>query len=541
MENTNDLSSSIIALQKLDTLYADDLYMHTKLHTYIANNLPNVMKNIKETNENRICRNTELNNEFTRFINKYLNNNKYYYVSATERFYNYNGNNYNNCSEDSILHNILTTITNERNLLNWKYKTKVSLMKIIKDNSIYNSLPESCTIQDVIARLYPAIFRSKDAAKYFLTVVGDNILKKNTNLIHLVPLYSKTFIRELNNICQTNLGTNAVNSFKLKYHEDHDYNNCRIVNIHETIKYENIWKRILGDVGMNLLCVAIHYSTRFGDSENFLHNNSIDEFSNNVLYLKDKTKEHIVTSFISDYLTTDTKSNQDDKCSSPSGKPLVIKWKDMQYLWNHYLINYNLPSIMYQTTFKDTLISTIEPNYIKDTDEFINVFSRYLPSVQMFVDFWNDTMQEDTNESYLELEEIRNLFKVWNANTNKHTFGLNDQQTLDIIYHFFPDVCIENEKYVHEYNCSLWNKGEQIDSVLKTFKKTYITNNMEGDKTISDIYLFYCKHLNEEKTNGSSNGFIVHKSYFVNHIHNTLKSYIAPDDTAIISSWFNEC
>ena len=536
MDNKLDLSSSIMALQKLNDLYASDKYMYSRLHSYISNNLPNIMKGIQETNISRISRTAELNNEFTSFINNYLNTHKYYYVSATERFYNYDGNDYNLCSEDDILHNILTTITSQRNLLNWKYKTKVSLMKIIKENPIYNSVPESSTIQDVISRLYPAIFSSKDAAKYFLTVVGDNILKKNTCLIHLIPLYSKTFIRELNNFSQTNLGVNAVNTFKLKYHEDHDYNACRVINIHETIKYENVWKRILGDVGMNLLCVATHYSTRFGGSEQFLCHNSDDKFSNNVLYLKDMTKERIVANFIADYLTMDTviESNLSSK------KQLVIKWKDMQYLWNHYLINANLPPIMYQTTFKDTLIYVIEPNYIKETDVFVNVFSRFLPSAQTFVDFWNSTMVEDTNESFLELEEIRNLFKAWNSNAGEQLFGLNDQQTLDIIEHFFPDVCIENEKYVHEYKCSLWDKGSQINGIMDLFKTSYNKLNMEGDKTIYDAYVFYCNHLNNSKVDGASNVFIVHKSYFENHICDTLNSYITPDASSIMSIWFSQ-
>ena len=536
MENKLDISSSIMTLQKLNDLYASDKYMHSRLHSYISNNLPTIMKGIQDTNISRINRTAELNNEFTSFINSYLNTHKYYYVSATERFYKYDGNDYKMCSEDYILHNILTTITSQRNLLNWKYKTKVSLMKIIKGNPIYNSVPESSTIQDVISRLYPAIFSSKDAAKYFLTVVGDNIIKKNSGLIHLIPLYSNTFIRELNNFCQSNLGVNAVNTLKLKYHEDHDYFTCRVINIHETIKYENVWKRILGDVGMNLLCVATHYSTRFGGSEQFLHNNSDDKFSNNVLYLKDKTKENIVADFISDYLTMDNSI----ETNNVSIKPLVIKWKDMQYLWNHYLINANLPSIMYQTTFKDTLTCLIEPNYMKETDEFVNVFSRFLPSARTFVDFWNDTMVEDANESFLELEEIRNLFKTWNKNSGEQLFGLNDQQTLDIIEHFFPDVCIENEKYVHEYKCSLWDKGSQIDDIMDSFKTSYNTLNMEGDKTIYDAYVFYYNHLKNENVGGSSNAYIVHKSYFDNYIIESLKPYINDDKLSIMSIWFTK-
>ena len=67
-------------------------------------------------------------------------------------------------------------------------------MKTIKENSLLDSVPESITIQNVINALYPTLFSTKCAAKYFLTVLGDNMLRKNNNHIHYVPLYSKTFI-----------------------------------------------------------------------------------------------------------------------------------------------------------------------------------------------------------------------------------------------------------------------------------------------------------------------------------------------------------
>ena len=163
--SSNNLSNSIKQLQTLDKLYANDTFMHDKLHSYIKNNLPNIMNNIKNLNNERISRNNELNLEFNTFIGKYLNENKYFYVSAAEKFYIYDGVNYKVTNEDSILHHILTTITKERNLLAWKYKTKVTLMKTIKENSLFDNVPESVTIQNVINALYPTIFPTKYAAK----------------------------------------------------------------------------------------------------------------------------------------------------------------------------------------------------------------------------------------------------------------------------------------------------------------------------------------------------------------------------------------
>ena len=66
--SSENLAKSIKQLQTLDKLYINDDYMYDKLHSYIQNNLPNIMKNIKNSNNERILRNNELNVEFNTFI-----------------------------------------------------------------------------------------------------------------------------------------------------------------------------------------------------------------------------------------------------------------------------------------------------------------------------------------------------------------------------------------------------------------------------------------------------------------------------------------
>ena len=102
-------------------------------------------------------------------------------------------------------------------------------------------------------------------------------------------MYSKAFIRDLNNLSQDMVGHSNTNTFKLKYHEDHDYSNCRIMNIHETVKYENIWKRIIAESGVDLICVSLHYSSRFGNADSFLSSHT-ENFENQIHYLKNNSK-----------------------------------------------------------------------------------------------------------------------------------------------------------------------------------------------------------------------------------------------------------
>ena len=521
---SENLSKSIKQLQTLDKLYANDDFMHDKLHSYIQNNLPNIMKNIKTSFNERASRHSVLNAEFHTFIRKYLNENKYFYVSATEKFYIYDGVNYRITNEDAILHNILTTITKERSLLTWKYKTKVTLMKTIKENSLFDNVPESVTIQNVINSLYPTIFPTKYAAKYFLTVLGDNFFKKNNQHIHYVPLFSKSFIRGLNNLSQDLIGHSNTNTFKLKYHEDHDYGNCRIINIHETVKYDNIWRRIITENGIDLICVSMHYSNRFGNADTFLLSQT-ENFENQIHYLKNNSKTDIIDTFAAEYFTEITDDTRDSK---------IIEWKDIYFLWKHFLNKHRLPNIMYQSEFSNLFSCKVTENYYPTNNYFKGLFSKFLPSAQSFVTFWNETMRENPYEQFLEIDEIRKIFRIWNKGNDQ----LGNQQIEDIISHFFPDVCTENDKHIHEFVCSLWNKGEQIEIIIGKYKKFYTDNSLDGDKTIHDAYVFYCNYVNTTTHDSQYNYLIVDKSYFEMHLTKFLSPYV--DNNYISSIWFNE-
>ena len=91
-------------------------------------------------------------------------------------------------------------------------------MKRIKQNNLLDSIPESDTIQRILS-LLSDIFNSKDEVKYFLTILGDNILKKNTNLIHIMDYNIKEFIDNINQYCQAIIGCNCTNTIKYKFYD----------------------------------------------------------------------------------------------------------------------------------------------------------------------------------------------------------------------------------------------------------------------------------------------------------------------------------
>lgn len=509
----DDLHSVV---DRLNIKYTNDPYMLTRLTSFIHNQLPNIMESIDLQRQQRVVRIETLNVEFDSFIKSFMTNNKYFYVSSTEKFFYYDGLHYKLYSEDGILYHILTSITNDRNLMSWKYKTKVSIMKRIKDNPLLSSVPESDTIQNVIMSLYPTFFSSKTAVKYFLTILGDNILKKRTDLIHLLPAYAKSFIRELNNFCQIHIGVNLMQSFRLKYHE-HEYTNCRLVYMHETVKYENIWRNLFEEIGIDIISVAVHYSTRYDSSDEYILNNQDTVLQSYVSYLSTRTVTDLVNGFLGKYIVHD-KTYGD-----------TITWKNLQYLWKHFLNANKLPMVLFQTPLKNEVIRSLGENYIESSDTFQCIFSKYLPDIQRFIKFWDETMVEDDSESGLELEEIRSLYNKWGSHS------ISDEQIIDLIQYFYPNVNIENEKYIQDTRCSLWNKKKHLASVFTYIRKEW--SDKSSDLTVYDAYLFYCKRYKKRKISEPISGLIVHKSYFENYVNHNLSAYII-EPGVISKSWF---
>jgi hypothetical protein len=174
--------------------------MLQRINTHVVNYLPNSLSNECKQHEDRLIRNNFLTNEQQVFIQVFLSKNQYFYLSSNNFFYEYNGANFFIVKEDDIIHKLLSSISKDRVLMQWKHKTKLNIIKQIRERSLFTCIPETDTIQDILYHLYPAIFTSKNNAKYFLTIIGDNILKKNQNLIFLVSPQMKKILTELDNI-----------------------------------------------------------------------------------------------------------------------------------------------------------------------------------------------------------------------------------------------------------------------------------------------------------------------------------------------------
>lgn len=538
---------SHITINELYQKYESDPYMISKITSYICTQLPNICENIKLTHYQRALRMEELNTEQDAFIQSFLTNNQYFYASATDKYFFYDGIQYQIISEDDILHKVLSTISNGRNLMSWKQRTKISIMKRIRENSLIQTIPESETIQTVLDSLFPSIFATRNEAKYFLTILGDNIRRKNTNLIHYIPQTAKNFLRELNSASQFVLGVSLFQTFKHKFH-DHTYSECRLVNINDIVKQDNSWTNLISQHALDIICVACHYSSRYESSDDYLLKHSHDmELTMSACYLKDKSQVDIVDRFITSYLDIH-KSSIDvanvNIIDTQSIRGTQITWKNMQYLWKHYLDMCGLPSVMFLLTFKTILTDKLMMYYNKDHDTFIGICSKHLPAIQTFLSFWDETIITDETETEFEIDEVVTLFRRWCELNHHNVTTLNDKQILDIIAYFFPAVDIERDKYLAGIRCSMWDKQLDIhialDSMKGMLRETHtgtersLSPSVNRNIAIYDAYIFYCKYY----TNTSDTyHLIVSKAYFEKFIFDTQMQYVI-DDKFLSCDWY---
>lgn len=511
------MEKSVTIIKTLYEKYKNDENIINKMNLFIEQ-LP---KTIEDTDTNlqiKKLRKDKLTNETDQFINSFLNqkNIQYFYIGNTNSFIKYNNEHYKICKEDDLQYHILTSLSKHKHLSSWKHKIKIHILKLIKEKPIFNSIPDSFTIQFVLNK-FLTIFENKEQVKYFLTILGDNILKKSDSVIHFIDPSSKLLLKEIAHNCNVYFDTirTPIDSFKFKYH-DHNYEQCRLIDIHNEknipeLTYELSKNNYLIDV----ICVAIHYSNRFTNSDHYISNLcDNNRMINRVLYLKNNSSDRIVDLFI------------ENNFKILERKTKLIEWKTMLFLWKQYLDFNKLPNVIFQSNLKLLLIEKL--HYDDNTESFFKISNKYFGFLESFFKFWKETITTDNEQEY-ELEELTQVFKKYCKKSKTRATSNNIRKILN---YYYPNIEISSDNNILNISCNKWNKNSEIELFMSFFKNQMLTKDNEYQISFYDIYNEYCSmcHKNSD--------FIASKKYFEKYIIGHIDEKHIHEDCFILSSWW---
>ena len=527
IEETNNITNYSTIIENLLVTYEKNDYIKNKIHNLLIS-LPEFAEQENKKYEERLAKFNELLLEQDNFFKIFLSRNQYYYMPFNNIYYEYNGKTFKTINSDNIYYKLLSTITDEGKLIQWKHKTKQIMIKKIKERLVIKATPETETIQSVINFL-KTFFETKAEVKYFLTIIGDCILKKNNTNLYFVSSSLKKLLSFIDSVSYITTGNIILGHFITKYHDTHNLSNYRLLknsDSSDSISYDII-KNIITDIGIDLLVVATHYSEQYTNADNYLllscDNLLLKDYC---LYLVNNSIDKIVENFISCCIeVTNTVSSTSQ-----------INWNNMHYIWKQYISSLNIPNILYTTSLQQYLMK-----YMQFTNEdnhliFIDVTSKYLPNVSSFLLFWDKyiTIEESDKEYDYEIEELCALYK----SSEYKNVSINENTMLNMIIHYFyQNIDIIENKYITNIKCSLWNKEDDINEHLNYFKnmssdKQNKKNDLKNDTyliSFDDLYQKYRTYFRSKSIVEKKQIFIVSKQYFEKYLLINLSKFIKFD------------
>jgi hypothetical protein len=268
----------------------------------------------------------------------------------------------------------------------------------------------------------------------------------------------------------------------------------------------------LKSVVIDLFCVAAHYSHRFGSADDFLRLHcKTPDVATHTWFLRERTDQQIITEFV-EYAT------------EPASPEHEISMTNMLYLWKMYLSEFRLPSMFFAATLRVKLTEYAGASELV----FPNRTSRYLPVVSQFRQFWGENCVVNDAEIELEIDELSTLFKDYTGGTG----SASDATLLGILRHFYPDIVIEDDKYILNVGCSIWNKNAEIEDYLQQFKDQCVTMNLSFPQPLYNAYEYYCG-----RCYSTSKRRIISKRYFEKYFMEEYAEYLDENGMITIKWW----
>jgi len=303
-----------------------------------------------------------------------------------------------------------------------------------------------------------------------------------------------------------------------RYHENHLYENCRLIKINESFS-SDVWREILKKIGLDLLCVAVHYSNRYDSSDKFIETKSDEELQTYSQYIKNKNYNDIVSEFCSKYILESVELEP---------KSCMIEWKYLHFVWKQFLSDTNLPSIIYSNTLKNLFKKMYE--YDETCDCFKGITSKFVPVHRDFINFWEQNITvviPETDvlfDNEIEIDELCYLFKSWSKTSSDNMMkngNITEENVIKILKHFFPNVEIVEDKFALNISCSMWNKTNDINGSFEYIKEQFQIKNKLALISFDDAYNYYYKYCNSSQLK-----FIVSKRFFEKYLYYKFTDHI---------------
>jgi hypothetical protein len=328
-----------------------------------------------------------------------------------------------------------------------------------------------------------------------------------------------------------------MSNFISKYHDSHNLLLYRLIKTNDNFNSiaTDLIKDVLNKIGVDLLCVAAHYSERYYNSDQFLINlPKEDPIKEYAMFFSLNTTNKIVDEFVSQCIET----------VSVNENVYNLSWKNIHYIWKLYLSSINVPNMFYSNNLKILLkerLSFSENTTICSPDiTFINVTSKFLPTVSNFLSFWekhiiiSNASHEYYDEEY-EIDEIASLYKL----TNKTSVSISDKEMIKMIWHYFyPQVEVIDNKYITNIRCNLWSKHEDINDTLTNYKlhKNVLLVDVSTLISFDELYQNYKSYIQAKIIVEKSFHPIVSKHFFEKFLSHYLAEYIK-FDKFVSSEW----
>lgn len=456
----NNYKSKILQLLNSNAIVNDDIYKD------IYNNIIDNIKTDNSLLESSI-------------ISKY-DEIQIFYINHSDIFimcYQGDKNDFLILNEDELMCDISKNIDKNIFTIEKKHNIISSIINNKKRENIKHFIPESKTIQSVIDIFNTIFYNNKDLCKLVLIIIGELLEKKNiNNNFYFVNLHFKNLLTYIFDYGYSYFKTDNINleNFKTKYY-NYNLNKCLVLPCN---KYKSFYNDIIKNNVVEIILVSIYYKNRYKSSHTFIENNLNNELKEIVTYFRTKTINKIIETFQQEFLENST-------C-------LKITHSELHYLWKEYCIQKNIPNVVSFNQLKEF--------YSKDEDLFKT--SNKLEYVSDFVEFWNNNIYSDNDETKFEVSEIQHLLKI------KKGININEKKIISLISHFH-EIEIENDKYINNINCKCFKKKE----ILNKFKKSKYYN---FKFTKNNLYKKYIEWVNDTLTNNID--IVISKNYFVEYI-----------------------